>query len=124
MTFPSQNNPLSHADMPTTVAEMNSPPLGAAELLTRLKGKLGSGLYRPPFTYQMHFHSDGVLWGRNNYGTEDTGRWAIAENGEMVVSWQNYWDAHTTRIYEDSGILHLFDTDTGNWRSCLVIAGA
>ena len=116
-----QSSPLNHADMPATVAEMMSQPLGGAELRLRLIGKQGWGLYRPPFSYDMRFEETGSLWGRNNYGTEDTGQWVIADNGEMTVSWRSYWDAHTTRVYADGEVLHMFDTGTGNWRTSMII---
>ena len=119
MTFSSQNNSLTHADMPSNVSEMNSAALTRDKLQEQLMNKRINGLYRLPFTYEMQLNEDGTLWGRNNYGTEDVGKWTISDTGEMTVSWQSYWDAHTTRVYLENGVLHLFDIDTGNWRTSM-----
>jgi len=86
-----------------------------------VSGKTGKGLYRAPFSYEMRLNADDSLWGRNNYGTEDFGQWVISDNGEMTVSWQSYWDAHTTRGYADGELLHQFDVATGQWRTSMVI---
>lgn len=124
MTFSSLNSQLDRARLPTNEAEMASKPLGAEAFRKMVSGKVGTGLYRAPFSYEMRLNADGSLWGRNNYGTEDHGQWVIADTGEMTVSWQSYWDAHTTRGYADGGVLHQFDVATGHWRTSMVIPAA
>lgn len=92
--------------------------LTAQALKLRFVGQCFLGLYRPPFSFVMCADPTGKLWGENNYGTADQGQWAIDDaSGVMTVSWQNYWDSHSTWAYSKGREIHQYDVDTGNWRS-------
>lgn len=113
---------MPHDSMPASVRDMQKlghQPLSAQALKERVWGKSFVGVFRAPFTYTMKIAHDGALWGRNNYGTKDTGNGAIDEAGAFTVSWHNYWEAHTTFGYLVDEAIHLFDVQTGEWRTTL-----
>ncbi len=115
---------MNHEQMPTNeneIVEKGHRRLSGPELEDLVKGKKFTGLYRPPFKYIVSIDADGTLSGENNFGTKDSGRWSIdPSTGEFTVSWQNYWDANTTYGYAVEGAIHLFDIQTGNWRTSLL----
>ncbi len=115
---------MQHDNMPkyeAEIAEKGHKRLSALELETLVKGNSFSGLYRPPFQYVIRIGADGSLWGENNFGTKDSGRWSIdPATGGFTVSWQNYWDANTAFGYVVDGIIHLFDAQTGDWRTSML----
>lgn len=113
-----------HQTMPTSVEEMQKQglePLSAKTLKARVWGKCFFGVFRFPFLYTMKIAQDGALWGRNNYGTEDSGLGAIDETtGAFTVSWQNHWEANTSFGYLVDNAIHLFDVQTGEWKTTLL----
>ncbi len=69
----------------------------------------------------MKIADDGALWGRNNYGTEDSGHGAIDDTtGAFSVSWKNYWEANISIGYLVDNAIHLVDVHTGEWKTTLL----
>jgi len=112
---------MEHDALPHSVTQMQAQGiahLSGPELRERTCGKCFVGLYRPPFHYVMQMSEGGTLWGRNNYGTEDSGHWSIdPDTGGLTVAWHGPWDAHTTHGYAVGQAIHFFDVETGDWRT-------
>ncbi len=113
-----------HDQMPKNEAEFiqkGHKRLSGPELEALVKGKNFSGFYRPPFQYVVRIGADGTLWGENNFGTQDNGNWSIdPKTGGFTVSWQKYWDDNTAFGYAIDDVIHLFDTQTGDWRTSML----
>jgi len=116
---------MKHDEMPKNEAEFiekGHKRLSGPELEVLVKGKSFSGLYRPPFHYVIRIEADGTLWGENNFGTQDSGSWSIdPATGGLTVSWQNYWAANTAFGYVVAGVIHLFDKQTTDWRTSMLL---
>ena len=115
---------MQHDDMPKNEAEFiekGHKRLSGPELENLIMGMSYSGLYRPPFHYVIIIGADGTLLGKNNFGTRDSGHWSVdpATSG-IAVSRQNYWDDNTAYGYAVDGAIHLFDTQTGDWRTSML----
>ncbi len=114
---------MQHDDMPKNETEFinkGRTRLSGLELERLIKGKNFVGLYRPPFHYVINFNVDGTLAGENNFGTQDSGHWSVdLATGGFTVSWQKYWDDNTAFGYVVDGAVHLFDAQTGEWRTSM-----
>jgi len=113
---------MEHENSPRTAQDCRDNghvPMAGADLRTWFETVSAvEGLYLYPFRFTGRISADGSLTGRNNFGTEDTGRWQVGGDLLQLV-WDRRWDHTVTQAYRIGEILHFFDAYTGNWRMSL-----
>ena len=93
-------------------------PLTASEIKEKIVGKYFLGGYLHGFKYIVAVNADGTLESKNDYEHYDHGKWLIdKERDTLNVYWQRGWDSTITRLYAVDESIHMYDAQTGVWRT-------
>ena len=107
-------NQLNESD----ILEKGNIHLSGDSLKQMIVGKKMRGDYLYGYKYEGKINSDGTMEGVNNVGSHHVGKWSIdLANHTLTFVWNTGWENWTAKAYKINDEIHLFDIETGNWRT-------
>ncbi len=111
-------NIITNTKREETLINKGYKPLTASEIKEKIAEKYFLGGYLHGFKYIVAVNLDGTLESKNDYGHYDCGKWLIDnEQHTLSVYWERGWDSTITRLYAVDESIHMYDSQTGVWRT-------
>ena len=61
--------------------------------------------------------ANGEMEGRNDWGSEEQGRWRVDDSGCMCVTWEGYWENWCGMAFKVDDEIKFYDSISGKWRT-------
>jgi len=94
-------------------------PLTKEELLKLIANNTvrGDYEYSGHRIYKTFMNANGDMQAKNDWGSEETGRWSVANDGSMSVEWEGYWEDWSALAFKVDDEIKFYDSISGKWRT-------
>ena len=67
--------------------------------------------------YKTFMDANGEMTGRNDWGSDEQGRWSVNNRGHLSVTWDGYWEDWSGVAFQVDREIKFYDTASGKWRT-------
>jgi len=67
--------------------------------------------------YKTFMNANGEMDGRNDWGSNEAGKYTIDDDGYLSVTWQGYWEDWSGLAFKVDGAIKFYDAQSGRWRT-------
>ncbi len=94
-------------------------PLSKKELLELISDNTvcGDYEYNGHRIYKSFMNSNGEVEGKNDWGSTESGRWSVDENGYLSVEWDGYWEAWSGVAFKVDDEVKFYNLQDGTWQT-------
>jgi hypothetical protein len=94
-------------------------PLTKQELLELISNTTVSGDYEYSGhrRFKTFMNANGEMEGKNDWGSDEFGKWNIDGKGYLSVEWEGYWENWSGMGFKVEDEIKFYDKKTGKWRT-------
>jgi len=94
-------------------------PLSKNELINLISNTtvLGDYEYSGHRKYKTFIDTSGEMLGKNDWGSNESGRWSLNNLGHFSVEWDGYWEAWTALAFKIDETIKFYDLVSGQWKT-------
>ena len=67
--------------------------------------------------YKTFMNANGEMEAKNDWGSDETGRWSVDNDGCISVAWEGYWEDWSGPAFKVGDEIKFYDSISGKWRT-------
>ncbi len=67
--------------------------------------------------FKTFMDANGEMEGKNDWGSDEFGKWNIDDNGYLSVKWEGYWEDWTAVAFKVNDEIKFYNIKDGTWQT-------